>query len=638
MSEFRRSEENPILIPLTENDWEAEAVFNGCPVRSGRKIHFLYRAVSSPQIVSGIEMMVSSIGHAISTDGIHFKYRRQFIKPEYYWERFGCEDPRVTKLGGKFYIFYTALSTYPFCAEGISIGLAITRDFSKIEAKYPVTHFNSKAMALFPGRIGGKMVAVLTVNTDNPPAKIGLAFFDQEEQIWSPEYWEGWYTFLDDHVLPLLRTPEDHIEVGAPPIMTEFGWLLIYSYIQNYFSPPPIFGIEAVLLDLENPANIVARTEKPLLVPQAVYEKYGRVPNIIFPSGAFVKNKELSIYYGAADSTCAVATGKLSTLIDEMLLTKARRIKLERFPGNPIIQPKPEHGWESKAVFNPAALYEDGKVHLVYRAMSEDNTSVLGYACSKDGFIFEERLDKPIYVPREDFEKKRVPNGNSGCEDPRLTRLNNDLYMCYTAFDGKSEPRVALTSIAVSDFLAKRWNWASPVLISPPSAADKDAALFPKKIKGKYAILHRLDTSIWLDLVDSLSFEEGRWIKGNIIMSPHQEQPPAEKIGIAAPPIETKYGWLLLYHIVSQKGSHRYYYVSAALLDVDDPTHVIARRETPLFEPEVPYEKEGQVAEVVFPCGAVVINDRLFVYYGGADKVIGVATIKLSELLKSLLL
>lgn len=121
-------------------------------------------------------------------------------------------------------------------------------------------------------------------------------------------------------------------------------------------------------------------------------------------------------------------------------------------------------------------------------------------------------------------------------------------------------------------------------------------------------------------------------------MSPHQEQPPAEKIGIAAPPIETKYGWLLLYHIVSQKGSHRYYYVSAALLDVDDPTHVIARRGTPLFEPEVPYEKEGQVAEVVFPCGAVAINDRLFVYYGGADKVIGVATIKLSELLKSLLL
>jgi predicted GH43/DUF377 family glycosyl hydrolase len=152
-------------------------------------------------------MGVSTIGHALSDDGIHFKYRRQFIKPEYDWEQFGCEDPRVTKLGSKFYIFYTALSVCPFCAEGIRVGLAITKDFREIAAKHPITPFNSKAMALFPGRIGGKMVAVLTANTDNPPAKIGLAFFDYEEQMWSPEYWEGWYSFLDDHVLPI---PQSH--------------------------------------------------------------------------------------------------------------------------------------------------------------------------------------------------------------------------------------------------------------------------------------------------------------------------------------------------------------------------------------------------------------------------------------------
>jgi len=630
MIEFRRSEENPILIPLSENDWEIEAAFNGCPVRSGRKIHFLYRAVSSPQINSGIKMSVSSIGHALSDDGIHFRYRRQFIKPEYDWEQFGCEDPRVTKLGSKFYVFYTALSTYPLRAEGIRIGLAITRDFHEIEAKYPVTTFNSKAMALFPGKIGGKMVAVLTVNTDNPPAKIGLAFFDHEEQMWSPEYWEGWYSFLDDHVLPLQRTLKDHIEVGAPPIRTRYGWLLIYSYIQNYFSPPPIFGIEAVLLDLENPAKIVARTEKPILVAQAVYETYGRVPNVVFPSGAMAKGKTLRIYYGAADTTCAVASGNLNTLIGEMLLRKVAKIKLERFPGNPVIQPNPEHGWESKAVFNPAAIYEKGKVHLVYRAMSEDNTSVLGYASSKDGSIFDERLDKEIYMPRRDFEKK-------GCEDPRLTKFDDTLYMCYTAFDGHL-PRVALTSITLSDFLAKRWNWAEPVLISPPGVDDKDAALFPKKIGDKYAILHRVGRSIWFDLVDSLSFGEGKWIKGNVIMSPRQEQPLAEKIGIAAPPIETEWGWLLLYHIVTKRNDKVYYYVSAALLDIDHPWRVIARRKTPLLEPEMPYEKEGQIANVVFPCGAVIINGQLFVYYGGADRVIGVATIKLSELLESLFL
>jgi len=630
MSEFSRSEENPILIPLPENDWEAEATFNGCPVLSGGKTHFLYRAVSSPQIISDIRMKVSSIGHALSDDGIHFKYRRQFIKPEYDWEQFGCEDPRVTKLGSKFYIFYTALSVCPFCAEGIRVGLAITKDFREIEAKHPITPFNSKAMALFPSRIGNKMVAVLTANTDNPPAKIGLAFFDYEEQMWSPEYWEGWYSFLDDHVLPIPQSPKDHIEVGAPPIKTPFGWLLIYSYIRNYFSPPPTFGIEAVLLDLENPAKIVASTEKPLLVPQAVYETYGRVPNIIFPSGALVRGKTLHIYYGAADTTCAVASGRLDNLINEMLLTRTEKIKLERFPGNPVIQPKPEHEWEAKAVFNPAAIYEEGKVHLVYRAMSEDNTSVLGYACSKDGFTFDERLAQPIYQPTQDFERKLVPGGNSGCEDPRLTRLGDRIYMCYTAFDGHL-PRVALTSIAVNDFLSQRWNWAKPVLISPQGVGDKNAALFPRKIGGKYAILHRVGRSIWLDFMDSLSFEKGEEINGSIIMSPRQEQIPAEKIGISAPPIETEWGWLLLYHIVTKKDGTIYYCVSAALLDIDNPTQVIARRKTPLLEPEVPYEKEGQVANVVFSCGAVVINGRLFVYYGGADRVIGVATTELLE-------
>lgn len=630
MIEFKRSEENPILEPLGENSWEAEAVFNGCPVVSGGKTHLLYRAVSSPQIILGTKMNVSTIGHAVSDDGMHFKYRRQFIKPEYDWEQFGCEDPRVTKLGGKYYIFYTAISSYPLCAEGIKIGLAITRDFREIEAKYPITHFNSKAMALFPGGIGGKLVAVLTVNTDNPPAQIGLAFFNHEEQMWSPEYWEGWYSFLDDHVLPLQRTSKDHIEVGAPPIRTRAGWLLIYSYIQNYFSPPPVFGIEAVLLDLENPAKIVARTERPLLVPQAIYETYGRVPNIVFPSGALVKGKTLRIYYGAADTTCAVASGNLNTLIDEMLLTKVENIKLERFTGNPIIKPKPEHQWESKAVFNPAAIYEDGKVHLVYRAIAQDDLSVMGYASSNDGLNFNERLDEPIYTPRRDFEKK-------GCEDPRLTRIDDTLYMCYTAYDGRL-PRVALTTITLNDFLQKRWDWTEPVLISPPGIDDKDAALFPRKIGNKYVVLHRVGRSIWLDMVDSLSFGEGKWLKGNVIMSSRQEQPLAEKIGLSTPPIETEWGWLLLYHIVTRRNDKVYYYVSAALLDIDQPWRVIARRKTPLLEPETPYEKEGLVNNVVFPCGAVVIDGQLFVYYGGADKVIGVATVELSKLLEGLLL
>jgi predicted GH43/DUF377 family glycosyl hydrolase len=209
--------------------------------------------------------------------------------------------------------------------------------------------------------------------------------------------------------------------------------------------------------------------------------------------------------------------------------------------------------------------------------------------------------------------------------------------MLYTAFNGRSEPRVALTYLKVDDFIARCWNWSRPILISPPNVPDKDAAIFPKKIKGKYAILHRLGVSIWLDYVDNLEFGDNKWLKGNVIMSPKDELPDTEKIGISGPPIETKEGWLLLYHCVSRRTQPMTYYVASALLDLKDPSKIIARRKVPLLEPETTYELYGQVNNVVFPCGAVVIGEDLFVYYGGADSAIGVATMKLSDLVNSLI-
>jgi predicted GH43/DUF377 family glycosyl hydrolase len=637
MVDMRRSIENPILIPYSENTWEADGAFNGCPARDGGKVHFVYRAVSAPQQIAGNELPLSTVGYAFSNDGIHFGERRQFIKPEYDWEQFGCEDPRITKMNGKYYVFYTALSAFPFCASCIKVGVAITRDFKKINEKHLVTPFNSKAMSLFPEKVSGRYAVVLSVNTDIPPTRIAVAYFDREEQMYSPTYWEGWYSLLDDNIIPLQRGPKDHIEAGAPPIKTKYGWLLIYSYIQNYFSPPAVFGIEAALLDIHNPQRIIARTDKPLMVPQEEYEKYGKVPNIVFPTGAMVKDEMLYIYYGAADTTCAVATCKLETLLEDMLEIRIKQIRLNRFSGNPVIKPNPKLLWQSRAVFNPTALYEYGRVHLAYRAMSEDNTSVIGFASSGDGYTFEDQPPEPIYTPRENFEAKLVPGGNSGCEDPRLTRIDDTIYMLYTAFNGRSEPRVALTHISVDDFIARCWNWSRPILISPPNVPDKDAAIFPKKINGKYAILHRLGVSIWLDMVDDLKFEGNKWLGGHIIMSPKDELADTEKVGISGPPIETKYGWLLLYHCVSRKTQPMTYYVATALLDLKDPSKVIARRKVPILEPETPYELFGQVNNVVFPCGAVIIGEDLFVYYGGADSVIGVATMKISELMNSLI-
>jgi predicted GH43/DUF377 family glycosyl hydrolase len=269
--------------------------------------------------------------------------------------------------------------------------------------------------------------------------------------------------------------------------------------------------------------------------------------------------------------------------------------------------------------------------------MSDNNTSVLGYASSRDGFTIEERLSEPVYEPREDFEGKGVDNGNSGCEDPRLTPLGDSVYMLYTAYRGDAEPRVALTSIAREDFLKREWNWARPKLISPPCVADKDAALFPEKINGQFAILHRLGTNIWLDFRDSLDFDNDDWLGGVEILTPEDDIRGSYKVGIAGPPIKTDAGWLLIYHGVTHH-TRDSYHLTAAILDLNDPARVLAVSDSPILVPEMPYEKEGVVPNVVFSCGGVVIDNRLIVYYGGGDRVIGIATMGLTDLLNQIMM
>jgi predicted GH43/DUF377 family glycosyl hydrolase len=207
--------------------------------------------------------------------------------------------------------------------------------------------------------------------------------------------------------------------------------------------------------------------------------------------------------------------------------------------------------------------------------------------------------------------------------------------MCYTAFDGQDPPRVAFTSIGVADMLDHKWNWSKPVLISPPGLDDKDAAIFPRKIDGKYWFLHRLGSDIWIDSVPDLNFDgKTKFLGGKILMRPRDTAWDSKRIGISGPPIETKEGWLLLYHGISKRTGH--YNIRAALLDLRDPSKILYRTHDTLLEPKMPYERDGVVANVVFPCGAVVIRDQLFVYYGGADKVVAVATIDMKALVSGL--
>ena len=632
-----RSRHNPILTPTRERHWEASAAFNPSPIKHGRTRLLLYRAISAPDPLQNPQQR-SIIGTAKGKDWSHFEEHSPLIMPEESWEQFGCEDPRVTYFEGCYYIFYTALSVYPFAAEGIKVAVALSDDLKTIRKRHLVTPFNAKAMALFPERVGGKITVILTAHTDMPPAKIATRQVDRAEDLWDSQAWKNWESNIDEYTLDLRRSPYDHVEVGAPPLKTDYGWLLIYAHIQNYFPNPDngdrVYGIEAVLLDLQNPRKIIGRTKGPLIAPEETYELSGYVPNVVFPSGAMIEEGILHIFYGAADTTGCRASINLTDLISSISPKTEERWHLKRFSGNPIITPNRDHPWESKATFNPAALRIRGITHLLYRALSDDNTSTIGYATTKDGFTIDSRLPEPIYVPREPEETKKIENANSGCEDPRLSKIGNRIYMCYTMFDGVGTPRVAVTSILEKDFLARRFVWDPPKVITPRGVDDKDGCIVPEKIGKKYLVLHRIGTDICGDYVASLDFSKDTVNKCIRVFGPRPGLWDSVKVGIAGPPIKTKSGWLLLYHAISKR--HHTYRVGAVLLDLKDPTVVLARSSDPIFEPLEEYEKTGVVSNIVFPCGMIEEDGILYVYYGGADRVCGVATMELDILISGL--
>ena len=319
-------------------------------------------------------------------------------------------------------------------------------------------------------------------------------------------------------------------------------------------------------------------------------------------------------------------------------------MKLKRYEHNPILEANLDKKWESGAVFNcGAALGEDGRVYLLYRAIPlgytrkangtgyDDYISSIGCAVSENGIAFA-RFEQPTIEPTEDYDR-------FGCEDPRVTRLKINgriLYLItYTALFGSAysgSDRVALAS--TEDFHTFHKHG---VVI--PGLNDKDAVIFPELVSGRMAMLHRVLPDIQIVYFDDaeqlVNPREDFWseyrasLEEFTVMRPEYEW-EAEKIGSGAPPIKTEKGWLLIYHGKDDKAVYR---AGMALLDLEEPSVVIARSPYPILEPEEEYERVGDTARVVFPEGAVVIGDTLYVYYGAADKRCCLATARLDDVL-----
>lgn len=331
-----------------------------------------------------------------------------------------------------------------------------------------------------------------------------------------------------------------------------------------------------------------------------------------------------------------------------------------------IVLRKTDLSFENEGVLNPAVIKENGKIHLFYRAVAKDNFSSIGYCVLSDPLTIENRSDVPIIIPESEDEKH-------GIEDPRIVKIDGLFYLTYTSYDGinalgtlktskdlkswKSEgiivpkiPYEEFKLLSESEGLIpekyKRYNQfqISHLDSNPIFLWDKNLIFFPRKINGRFYFLHRIRPEIQIVSVENIEdLNSDFWqdyfshFKDHILLSPKYDH-ESSYIGGGCPPIETEYGWLMIYHGVHDTVQGYVYNACAALLDLENPEKEISRLPYPLFKPEEEWELKGEVNNVCFPTGTVVENDTLYIYYGAADERIAVASLSISKLLKELMM
>ena len=300
---------------------------------------------------------------------------------------------------------------------------------------------------------------------------------------------------------------------------------------------------------------------------------------------------------------------------------RSRRDLFHRWEGNPILTLE-DMPFRCNTVFNGTPVKLGDEYLLLLRVEGQQGYSFFALAKSRDGLRFEVE-EKPVLLPaKEGFFGKYESHG---IEDPRATLIDGTYYIMYTAASGYGH-RIALAK--TDDFRT----FERIAMVSEPG--NKDGVLFPEKINGQYVRLDRpigLGVgSIWI----SYSKDLYSWGNSKVLISPRPGYWDSYRIGASAPPIRTEHGWLEIYHGVKMTSAGPIYRVGTALLDLEDPSRVIAVCDVPLLSPREEYERIGDVGNVVFACGAILEeNGEVKMYYGAADTCICVASASLKDII-----
>jgi predicted GH43/DUF377 family glycosyl hydrolase/YHS domain-containing protein len=305
----------------------------------------------------------------------------------------------------------------------------------------------------------------------------------------------------------------------------------------------------------------------------------------------------------------------------------ARQDLICRFEGNPIIT-KADIPLPCNTVFNAGATKFKDEYILLLRIEGLNGKSFFCLAKSKDGFKFEID-DQPVMMPSNKEPFKTYEEG--GIEDPRISEVDGVYYIVYTAVSRHQE-RLAIVS--TTDFKS----FERIALISEP--ANKDGVLFPKKFHGRFARLDRPSLPGGGDIWISYSKDLVYWGDSEVVMERRPGFWDSVRIGAGAQPIETKEGWLEIYHGVKSTPSGAIYRLGCALFSLKNASHLIGRSTIPVLSPQEPYERTGDVPNVIFTCGVIYEKEagELKIYYGAADTAICLGIAKTEDLIESCLM